>query len=76
MLCDVLNDVEQDAAFGNLPAIPFESSFRVGIGHGADGCFGVGVGRLERDDDFCFIGGGRLEGFRVNSSSSGVPTSL
>ena len=76
MLGDVLNDVEQDAAFGNLPAIPCESFLKLGIGHGADGRFGVGVGRLERDDDFCFIGGGRLEGFRVNSSSSGVPTSL
>ena len=51
MLGDVLNDVERDAAFGTLPAIPFESFFRVGIGHGADGCFGVGVGRLERGDN-------------------------
>jgi len=27
MLGDVLNDVEQDATFGTLPAIPFESFF-------------------------------------------------
>ncbi len=67
----MLDDIEQDAPFGNLPSVPLQSLFQVRVGHGADGRLGVSVGSLERSDDFCFVGGGLLKGFRVDPSRSG-----
>jgi hypothetical protein len=76
VLCDVLNGIELDAPFGNLPSVPLQSLFQVRVRHGADGRLGVSVGSLERSDDFSFVGGGLLKGFRVDPAAVGVPTSL
>src|SRR5437879_6887804 len=66
MLRNVLNDVEQDSAFGNLSSVPVQSLLQVRLGHSADSPLGVRVGSLERGDNFCFVGGGLLQGFRIN----------
>src|SRR5215470_10943962 len=41
MLCDVLNDVEQHSALGNLSSVPTESFVQVCVWHGPDGRLGM-----------------------------------
>src|SRR5882757_6233632 len=56
MLGGVTDDEEQNAAAGILAAEPVEALVKVSVGHGLDGCLGVGEGIFQRGDDFRFVG--------------------